>query len=68
MIAKFNFVSLFTQAWSKAVVPANLISGFQTCEVYLLDVSAIRVVQTRPEKNSESERPCQSGLSVGASS
>ena len=28
VITKFNFVSLFVQAWSKAVIPANIISGF----------------------------------------
>jgi len=33
VITKFNFVNLFARAWSKAVVPANLISGFQTCGV-----------------------------------
>ncbi|XP_065896174.1 uncharacterized protein [Dysidea avara] len=28
VITKFNFVSLFVQAWSKAVIPTNIISGF----------------------------------------
>ena len=68
MITKFNFVSFFAQAWSKAVVPANFISGFRTCGAYPLNVSAIHVVQTHSEKNSDSERPSQSGSSVGASS
>ena len=42
-------IQLFVQAWSKAVVPANIISGFQTCGVYPLNDSTIRVAKTRPE-------------------
>jgi len=57
VIAKFNFhVSLFVQAWWKAVVSANNISGFQTCGVYPLNVSAIHVAKARPE--SSSDRGC----------
>jgi len=50
VITKFNFVSLFVQAWSKAVIPANIISGFRTCGVYPLDTSAIHVAKARPKQ------------------
>ena len=72
VITKFNFVSLFVQAWSKAVIPTNIISGFRTCGVYPLNVSAIRVVQVRPERNSDNdsnaEHPCQGDMNVGDNS
>ena len=54
VITKFNFVSLFVQTWSKAVIPVNIISGFQICGIYPLNASAIRVVQVRPERISDS--------------
>jgi len=31
VVMKFNFISLFSKAWSQAVTPANIISGFRTC-------------------------------------
>ena len=31
VITKFNFNELFSQAWLKSLVPANLIAGFKIC-------------------------------------
>jgi len=50
VITKFNFVSLFTKAWSQAVTPANLISGFRTCGIYPLNSSSIKVPQPESDK------------------
>ena len=39
----FQFNTLFSQAWSAAVSPANIIAGFRTCGVYPFNPSAICV-------------------------
>jgi len=44
IITKFNFNSLFSQAWLKAVSPSNLISGFKTCGVYPFNNKAVQPV------------------------
>ena len=41
IITRFQFSSLFSQAWSAAVSPANIIAGFRTCGVYPFNPSAI---------------------------
>ena len=41
IITPFQFSSLFSQAWSAAVSPANIIAGFRTCGVYPFNPSAI---------------------------
>ena len=46
IITKFNFNELFSQAWLKSLVPANLIAGFKTCGIYPLHRKALRAVPT----------------------
>jgi len=66
VITKFNFDSLFVEAWSKTVTPANIISGFQTCGIYPLNASAIPINKARSaDSNSNAARPSQSGMNVG---
>ena len=43
VITRFQFSTLFLQAWSAAVSPANIIAGFHTCGVYPFNPSAICV-------------------------
>ena len=43
LITRFQFSTLFSQAWSAAVSPANVIAGFRTCGVYPFNPSAICV-------------------------
>ena len=50
VITKFNFVGLFTKAWSRSVTPANIIAGFKTCGIYPLDSSAIIVPQSKSDE------------------
>ena len=34
IITKYQFNEIFSTAWLKSVVPANIISGFKTCRIY----------------------------------
>jgi len=66
VITKFNFVSLFVEAWSKAVTPSNLISGFRTCGIYPVNASAIPVKKVKSaDSNSKAVRPSHSGVNAG---
>ena len=59
MITMFNFNSLFSQAWFRAVVPANIVAGFKTCGVFPLNHKAIKIpsfVQT-PGGETSGEEP-----------
>ena len=49
VITRFQFSSLFSQAWSAAVSPANIIAGFRTCGVYPFNPSAISASAYRPD-------------------
>ena len=55
IITKFNFNELFSQAWLKSLVPANLIAGFKTCGIYPLNRKALRAVPTCNSGGSEEE-------------
>ena len=44
VINKYNFNLLFSEAWLRAVIPSNIISGFRTCGVYPFNPSAVSVV------------------------
>ena len=55
IISRFNFNSLFSQAWLRAVNPANIIGGFKRSGVYPYDPSAVRItggVQTQSPQGS----------------
>ena len=49
VITKFNFNSLFANAWLNAVTPANVIAGFKTCGVYPFNCSAIKVPESKKD-------------------
>ena len=55
VITKFNFNSLFSQAWLKSLVPANLISGFKTCGIYPLNRNAVKPIDYAIETCSANE-------------
>ena len=46
VVTKFNFNSLFSQAWLQSVTPANVIARFKTCGMYPLNRSPIKVTST----------------------
>ena len=41
VISKLNFSGLFTEAWLKALTPANIVAGFRKCGVYPFNRNAI---------------------------
>ena len=41
VISWFNFTQIFTQAWTKAVTPANIVMGFRATGVYPLTLSRL---------------------------
>ena len=43
MITKFNFNTLFAEAWLKSLIPANIVAGFRKCGVYPYNPEAITV-------------------------
>ena len=43
IITRFNFNSLFSQAWLRAVNPANIIGGFKRSGVCPYDPTAVRI-------------------------
>ena len=50
IITRFNFNSLFSQAWLRAVNPTNIIGGFKRSGVCPYDLTAVRItgdVQTK---------------------
>ena len=42
-VTRFNFMSLFSKAWLKAMHPSNIIFGFRSTVVYSFDRNAIHV-------------------------
>ena len=42
-VTRFNFISLFSKAWLKAMHPSSIISGFRSTGVYPFDRNAIHV-------------------------
>ena len=43
VITKFNFNKLFSEAWLKSLIPANIIAGFRKCGVYPYNPAAISI-------------------------
>ena len=43
VITKFNFNKLFSEAWLKYLIPANIIAGFRKCGVYSYNPTAISI-------------------------
>ena len=50
VITRFQFSSLFFEAWGMAVTPSNIIAGFRTCGVYPFNPSAIQVPDISAEE------------------
>ena len=50
VITRFQFSSLFSEAWGMAVTPSNIIAGFRTCGVYPFNPSAIQVPDVSAEE------------------
>ena len=60
VITNFNFVGLFTKAFTQAVTPANLVAGFKSCGIYPLDSSAIQTLLSESDKGSSASHAQQS--------
>ena len=43
VVTKFQFSSLFREAWVKAIKPESIISGFQKCGVYPFNPNAVSI-------------------------
>ena len=43
VITQFQFSTLFSEAWGKAVSPCNIIAGFRTCGVFPFSPEAIKI-------------------------
>ena len=41
---KYQFNEIFSKAWLKSLVPANVISGFKTCGIHPFDPQAVILV------------------------
>ncbi len=65
VVTKFNFNSLFSQAWLKAVSPSNVIAGFKTCGVHPFNPSAIKVPEANLKKTA-SESPHSDAIATAA--
>ena len=65
VITRFQFSSLFSQAWGAAVSPANIIAGFRTCGIYPFNPSAISASAHHTECRDDMET---SGSSLTSSS
>ena len=61
VINKFNFNLLFSQAWLKALIPANIVAGFRTCGVYPFNPAAISVPEEPESGNGDQENGDEDG-------
>ena len=61
VINKFNFNLLFSQAWLKALIPANIVAGFRTCGVYPFNPAAISVPEEPENSNGDEESGGEDG-------
>ena len=43
IVTKYQFSTLFNEAWMKSMVPANIVSGFKKCDVYPFNPDAIAI-------------------------
>jgi len=55
IVTKFNFNSIFADAWLHSVTPANVMGGFKTCGVYPFNPAAIKVPETEYGNTSSEE-------------
>ena len=69
VITRFQFSALISEAWAKALCPANIIAGFRICGVFSFnpDVISVPVVEEVIDKSGEKmsdEQPTPSQLSL----
>lgn len=43
IVTKYQFSTLFNEAWMKSIVPANIVSGFKKCGVHPFNPDAIAI-------------------------
>ena len=51
VITQFQFSTLFSEAWGKAVSPCNIIAGFRTCGVFPFSPEAIKIPAAEEDTN-----------------
>ena len=72
MITKYQFSLLFSEAWLKTMIPANIISGFRTCGVYPFNPKAVfdhdPCVSKNNPKSTDSNNPTDGDLLSGSDS
>ena len=56
IITRFNFSSLFSEAWYGAITPANIMGGFQKAGMYPFDPQAIIVAHSPSHDSVEPSR------------
>ena len=61
IITKYTFNTIFSEAWIKSLVPANIVSGFKTCGVYPFNPKAVLDHDPCEANNSNSQ---SSGISA----
>ena len=70
-ITKYQFTSLFSEAWLKTMIPANIISGFRTCGVYPFNPKAVLdhypcVSKNNNPKSTDGNNPTDGDLPSGS--
>ena len=58
IISRFNFNSLFSQAWLRAVNPANIIGGFKRSGVCPYDPTAVQITASGSDVQAQSPPGC----------
>ena len=68
VITNFNFSSLFSEAWCRAVTPVNIIAGFRRAGVYPLNPQAVAITEQSDRSHSDHSPSTQSVESTMADS
>ena len=71
VITKYQFSSLFSEAWLEMMIPANIISGFRTCGVYPFNTKAVLdhdpcVSKNNNPKSTDGNNPTDGDLLSGS--
>ncbi len=56
VVSKLNFSSLFSQAWLKALTPANIVAGFRKCGVYPFNRNVIPLPEAEQQTRDDAKR------------
>ena len=57
IITKYQFSPLFSDAWYKAIKPANIIGGFRGVGIYPFNSAAITIPETPPSSSTSDPEP-----------